>query len=64
MGAVYAACAKQARACVKKPGRAMESRLESIARAADVAGQQCVGLAGEPPWVSAEPRQSPRPGIA
>eukprot|EP00969_Alexandrium_andersonii_P203014 8971582-Alexandrium_andersonii.AAC.1 len=46
MGAVYAACVKKMRACVKKPGRAVGSRLERIARTAEVAGQQRVGLAG------------------
>eukprot|EP00969_Alexandrium_andersonii_P013638 595333-Alexandrium_andersonii.AAC.1 len=40
MRAVYAACVQKACACVKRPGRATDSRLERIARAAEVAGQQ------------------------
>eukprot|EP00969_Alexandrium_andersonii_P216489 9562041-Alexandrium_andersonii.AAC.1 len=35
MGAACAACVKKACACVKKPGRAVDSRLERIARAAE-----------------------------
>eukprot|EP00969_Alexandrium_andersonii_P095731 4228148-Alexandrium_andersonii.AAC.1 len=43
--AVYAACVQKACACVKRPTRAADSRLERIARAADPAGQQAAGLA-------------------
>eukprot|EP00969_Alexandrium_andersonii_P011262 489029-Alexandrium_andersonii.AAC.1 len=46
MGAAHAACVRKARACVKRPGRAVGSRLGRIARAAEVARQR-VGLAGE-----------------
>eukprot|EP00969_Alexandrium_andersonii_P192370 8497204-Alexandrium_andersonii.AAC.1 len=42
----------------------MDSRLERIAQVAEVAGQQRIGLAGELPWVSLEPRRPPRPGRA
>eukprot|EP00969_Alexandrium_andersonii_P084974 3748075-Alexandrium_andersonii.AAC.1 len=47
--AVHAARVQKACACVKRPGRAADPRLEGIARAAEVAGQQRVGLAGERP---------------
>eukprot|EP00969_Alexandrium_andersonii_P243055 10736244-Alexandrium_andersonii.AAC.1 len=40
MRAVFAACVQKACAYVKRPGRAADSRLERIARAAEVAGQQ------------------------
>eukprot|EP00969_Alexandrium_andersonii_P106651 4704991-Alexandrium_andersonii.AAC.1 len=49
-GAACAACVQKARACVKSPGRTVDSRLERKACAAEVAGQQRVGLAGELPW--------------
>eukprot|EP00969_Alexandrium_andersonii_P290140 12824255-Alexandrium_andersonii.AAC.1 len=43
--AVYAACVQKACASVKKPSRAVDSRLERIARAAESAGQRAAGLA-------------------
>eukprot|EP00969_Alexandrium_andersonii_P213138 9412096-Alexandrium_andersonii.AAC.1 len=36
--AVYTACFQKACGCVKRPGRAVNSRLEKIARTAEVAG--------------------------
>eukprot|EP00969_Alexandrium_andersonii_P111465 4922675-Alexandrium_andersonii.AAC.1 len=62
--AVYAACVQKACACVKRPSRAVDSRLEGIARAAESAGQQAAGLAGEWPRTPAGFRPPPPPGVA
>eukprot|EP00969_Alexandrium_andersonii_P020256 884780-Alexandrium_andersonii.AAC.1 len=64
MRAVYAACVQKACACVKGPGRAVDSRLEKIARAAETAGQQRAGLAGKWPRAPAGLRPPPPPGVA
>eukprot|EP00969_Alexandrium_andersonii_P310553 13722872-Alexandrium_andersonii.AAC.1 len=64
MRAVYAACVQKARACVKRPFRAVNSRLEKLARAAETAGQQRAGLAGERPRMPAGFRPPPPPGVA
>eukprot|EP00969_Alexandrium_andersonii_P219915 9713536-Alexandrium_andersonii.AAC.1 len=61
MRTVRCAHIERARACAAEPPRATDSRMERIARAAELAGQRRVGLTGELPRVSAEPRQPPRP---
>eukprot|EP00969_Alexandrium_andersonii_P312840 13822964-Alexandrium_andersonii.AAC.1 len=64
MGAVCGEYVQRACACVRRPVRAVDSRMERIARTAESAGQQRAGLAGELPWVSAGPQQPPWPGTA